>query len=142
MRDDEWPSGALRDLDHHRASVNRCSSARVSVWRARSRTFSRTSPSWRGFLPLAPRLEHRARSLSVDRSVVNYVVKPHVHACFGSSERGVARQLLEELPPTIVKEQNTFAEMRLELILEDIEGSWVWLWPGDKPIANFPAVGN
>lgn len=35
-----------------------------------------------------------------------------------------------------------FAEMRLELLLEDIKGSWARLWPGDMPMANFPVVGN
>lgn len=42
---------------------------------------------------------------------------------FPSMERGVACCVLEELPPTIPEEQNVLVAPRLELLLEDIEGS-------------------
>ena len=62
---------------------------------------------------------------------------------FGLREQGITRRVLEELPPTTVEDQNRFAEIRLELILEDIEGSWARLWPGDKPIAgDKPSAGD
>lgn len=42
---------------------------------------------------------------------------------FPSMERGVAHCVLEDLPPTILEEQHALVAPRLELLLEDIEGS-------------------